>query len=142
MSMSKFLIKSNSCRIFFFFTRLADIIHRRSYDFMSRYDFLFKFTKTYKRQQELIQALHYFTDSVIKARRNELLTNGEVTDEKKKKALLDLLLTTTIDGKALTNTDIREEIDTFMFEVGSFIKLHYNYSNKFFFSLPGSRYNS
>jgi cytochrome P450 family 4 len=44
-----------------------------------------------------------------------------VDDQKKKKALLDLLLTTTIDGKPLTNSDIREEIDTFIFEVESFI---------------------
>lgn len=35
-----------------------------------------------------------------------------------KKALLDILLqSTTADGKSLSNEDIREEVDTFMFEV-------------------------
>lgn len=99
----------------FILNRLADIIHHRSYDFISRYDFLFQFTTTYKRQQMLIGKLHNFTESVIKARRNELL-NAEI-DITKKKALLDILLTATVDGKSLNDVEIREEIDTFMFEV-------------------------
>lgn len=103
------------------FFRLADIIHHRTYDFISRYDFLFQFTPTYKRQQKLIAKLHKFTESVIKARREELLNNihekADSDARKKKKALLDLLLTASVDGKGLNDLEIREEIDTFMFEV-------------------------
>lgn len=77
----------------------------------------------------MIESLHHFTESVIKARRDELLTNGEEINEKKKKALLDLLLTTTMDGKALTNSDIREEIDTFMFEVELLSDLYFPHCN-------------
>lgn len=104
--------------------RLADIIHQRSYDFVLRYDALFKFTPTYQRQKKLIKALHDFTDKVIIIRREKLLSGSvEVANEdesvggKRKIALLDLLLQSTHDGKPLTNEDIREEIDTFMFEV-------------------------
>lgn len=74
----------------------------------------------------LIKALHNFTDKVIVARREKLLSsNNNLTDVKRdddnvggrqKMALLDLLLQSTIDGEYLTNSDIREEIDTFMFE--------------------------
>lgn len=108
-----------------FCSRLADIIHRRSYDFLLRYDFLFNFTPTYQRQQKLIKSLHDFTDKVIVARREKLLSgdcevdnnNEEGIGSRRKMALLDLLLQSSVDGHQLTNLDIREEIDTFMFEV-------------------------
>lgn len=74
----------------------------------------------------LIKALHNFTDKVIVARREKLLSNNNNAADvkrdddnvggRRKMALLDLLLQSTIDGEYLTNSDIREEIDTFMFE--------------------------
>lgn len=75
----------------------------------------------YQREKAALKILHGFTDSVIKSRREELLNQKvEVNDcetvgIKKKMALLDLLLQATIDGLPLSNMDIREEVDTFMF---------------------------
>lgn len=91
-----------------------------------RSDFFFRLSGKEKRQTEVLKILHGFTDSVIIARRQELESKamrGEVENDKeddvggkKKLALLDVLLQSTIDGKPLTNMDIREEVDTFMFE--------------------------
>lgn len=72
-------------------------------------------------QRRLVRRLHQFTDSVIWNRRQQLV-NGyekgsieEDTDVKKKQTFLDLLLSMTVEGKPLSNEDIREEVDTFMF---------------------------
>jgi cytochrome P450 family 4 len=98
-----------------FHNRMTNILIQRFYKLPLRSDFIFKFTSMYKRQQELLKILHGFTDSVIVARREELekqLSNGETVESK---ALIDVLLTSTIDGKPMSNEDIREEIDTFSF---------------------------
>uniref|UniRef100_A0A2M4BKL1 Putative cytochrome p450 4c1 n=2 Tax=Anopheles marajoara TaxID=58244 RepID=A0A2M4BKL1_9DIPT len=79
-------------------------------------------------QRKLISRLHAFTDAVIQQRRKQLLdsrqTGGTVTFDmneenlysKRKETFLDLLLNVTVDGQPLSDLDIREEVDTFMFE--------------------------
>ncbi|XP_058126924.1 cytochrome P450 4d2-like [Anopheles ziemanni] len=81
-------------------------------------------------QRKLIQRLHEFTDSVIHSRRQQLLakqqqqpqSQGDVPADddsmnaKQRHTFLDLLLNVTVDGRPLSDADIREEVDTFMFE--------------------------
>lgn len=84
-----------------------------------RFDFIFKLTTYHVRQQKLLKILHGFTDDVILTRRARLTAchdfDSEETEVKQKPALIDILLRATIDGSPLTDTDIREEVDTFMF---------------------------
>lgn len=117
------MLHTNFKGIFLHFHSIATILHQRMFDVFLRNEFLFPFTKEAKEEKAALKVLHQFTDSVIVGRRKELLEKQSASnasdDEfgmKKKMALLDVLLHSTIDGKPLTNADIREEVDTFMFE--------------------------
>ena len=101
------------------------ILSSRNFDILKRNEFLFGLTAMAKRQKIVLKILHDFTDSVIVARREELANKlkfeEKIDDDndvgsKRKLALLDVLLQSTINGQPLSNMDIREEVDTFMFE--------------------------
>lgn len=77
----------------------------------------------YREEQKVLKVLHDFANNVIRTRRDELCNSKNTGDNqetdgfgsKRKMALLDLLLQSTVDGQPLTDMDIREEVDTFMF---------------------------
>lgn len=101
----------------------------RAFDVLLRNNFLFKFSKYSVQYNNAVKILHEFTDKVIKDRRKEILrkslenttaTVNIIEKTQKKLAFLDVLLQSTINGKSLSDLDIREEVDTFMFEVKSF----------------------
>lgn len=102
---------------------ITEVISIRSANFWQRYDVLFNlFGGKWKRKiDNCLHVLHNFSNSIILKRRDELLKNygksDDGVDQGKRMALLDILLKSTIDGKPLSNEDIREEVDTFMFEV-------------------------
>lgn len=86
-------------------------------------DYLFMLTGDYKIYKRSLKIMHDFTNSVIENRMKELKNkkdNHNFDDSginaKRRLAFLDLLLNATIDGKPLSKEDVREEVDTFMFE--------------------------
>lgn len=100
----------------------------RSFDALKRIPLIYWFTDMYRQEQKALKTLHGFTHSVISSRQQELSAENERAKQssnneeidmgiKKKSAFLDLLLQSSVDGQPLSNDDIREEVDTFMFEV-------------------------
>ncbi|XP_054731143.1 cytochrome P450 4ae1 isoform X1 [Anastrepha obliqua] len=82
----------------------------------------------FEKQMEGVETMHRFTEKIIEERRlllqNKISTNAEAfgpdADDiglKPRMALLDVLLqATTNSGQPLTHTEIRDEVNTFMFE--------------------------
>lgn len=88
---------------------------------------LFSFSSLGRRQGKALSVLHKFSTDVIRQRRNARILSGDkiVVDKimdddfkslKKRLAMLDLLLSAEDEG-SIDENGIREEVDTFMFEV-------------------------
>ncbi|XP_065364118.1 cytochrome P450 4ae1-like [Calliphora vicina] len=84
--------------------------------------------KTYHLQQKDIKIMHEFIEKIIAERQQSLLKDkekGNMQDYnndpldlglKKRMALLDVLLQSEVEGESLTDKQIRDEVNTFMFE--------------------------
>lgn len=87
-------------------------------------DLVYRFSRDYYKEKNALKILHGVTDSVIAEKRKQLQNDKKASNEnnlefgvKKRLAFLDLLMNIEIDGEPLSDADIREEVDTFMFEV-------------------------
>lgn len=110
---------------------MSHITHHRMLKFYLQSDLLFQFSSLWKEQKNALKLLHGFTDRVVQERKQKILTEtncikddfDESVGEKRKMNFLDILLQSTINGELLSDLDIREEVDTFMFEVSHFTQL-------------------
>uniref|UniRef100_A0A4W6EVM8 aromatase n=1 Tax=Lates calcarifer TaxID=8187 RepID=A0A4W6EVM8_LATCA len=100
--------------------KMSDIISRRQRTPWFWPDFVYNYFGEGREHNKTLKILHSFTYSVI-TERSENISNTEPDSDsdqgpKKRRAFLDMLLKTTDEnGNKMSNQDIQEEVDTFMF---------------------------
>lgn len=97
---------------------------KRALSIWKRFDFLFQFSSEYREQQKVCKILQDLTIKMIQERREQLLQcqedNIDMDDNRKKKTLfLDILLNATVNGEPLSDIEIRDEVNSFMFGVSN-----------------------
>ncbi|KAJ3656159.1 hypothetical protein Zmor_015256 [Zophobas morio] len=106
---------------------MTRIIIERAFSPLQMYDFLYPLTRNYYTQRKALNILHDKSYTVIKQKLQKLqnkeasATQDDDCDIKNRKSFLDILLNARVDGRPLTQEEIREEVDTFMFEATSAI---------------------
>ena len=102
---------------------MGHIVHTRSLNPWLRNATVFRLLGWKREEDKALAVLHSFTRDVIRERRARLAdgdadTSDDLSGEgsgRKRQAFLDLLLASS-EGALLTDEDVAEEVDTFMFE--------------------------
>ncbi|KAF0312582.1 Cytochrome P450 4c3 [Amphibalanus amphitrite] len=98
---------------------IGHVVHSRSLRPWLRNATIFRLLGWQRQQEEALAVLHSFTRRIIRERRARRADGGadslEQAGDGRRKAFLDLLLSSE-EGALLTDEDVAEEVDTFMFE--------------------------
>lgn len=94
--------------------RISELVTFRFYDPLQWPDFIYSRTSKGKDFKRCLNVLHNFTKKVIEEHEKDL-EDGDLFSPKRK-AFLDLLLKAKRADASITFDDVREEVDTFMFE--------------------------
>lgn len=98
---------------------MTELILKRIFSFWKRFDFLFVFSKDYRHQKEACKYLKGFAMKIIDERRKQstLLEKDDEYNEKKITMPLDILLNTIINGRSLSDEQMRDDLSGFIFAV-------------------------
>ncbi|XP_071538539.1 cytochrome P450 4C1 [Panulirus ornatus] len=105
--------------------RISKLIQQRMSRPWLHPDVLFKLFGYGAEHDACLKILHDFTNKAIRSRRREYVeakkknvapSDTEIIGKKRRLALLDLLMEYSEKERSLSDEDIREEVDTFMFE--------------------------
>ena len=91
---------------------MCKTIIERTFSPFKIHDAFYWLTRDYYKQQKALKILHGFTMNVINSKKDRSVRNDE-----NRTAFLDLLLEFSQNDDLLSISEIREEVDTFMFEV-------------------------
>ncbi|XP_046361407.2 cytochrome P450 4B1-like [Haliotis rufescens] len=96
--------------------RLSNLIMARSLNILHYIPFIYNLSANGKEFAKLCQYVHKFSEDIIMARKKALESDPELLN-KRRLDFLDILLSARDDaGQGLTDQEIRDEVDTFMFE--------------------------
>nr|QZM07462.1 cytochrome P450 monooxygenase CYP4BN52 [Lasioderma serricorne] len=103
--------------------QMCRLVIERSFSAIKFHDFLYQFTEDYRIEMKSLKILHGYTKQVIASKKLELANRTKEDDKtndvglKKRMAFLDLLIReSNASDNPLTDEQLREEVDTFMFE--------------------------
>ncbi|XP_055373168.1 cytochrome P450 4e3-like [Condylostylus longicornis] len=117
-------LENNNSQVVKSFQDLCYVVQNRIFNPFMQIPMLFHLYKESSMQKNALNILRAFSMDVIEKRRILLEENSSTEENldssdtigKRKQVFLDTLLTSTIDDKPLTNEEIYEEVQTFMFE--------------------------
>ncbi|XP_030388380.1 probable cytochrome P450 4ad1 [Scaptodrosophila lebanonensis] len=92
---------------------LCDVIQARTFSIVKRFDALFQLTPYYMKQRRALQLLRSEVKRIVEQRRRQLADGTEKTATHR--PFLDVLLSAKLDGRALKEREIVEELSTFIF---------------------------
>lgn len=106
-----------------------DILLLKFFSIFKKFDLFFKLTALYKKELKCLEILRGTTNRVIQQRKKVLLkiSSSQESEEefgaKTKKTFLDLLLALRDTENSLTNEELNDEVNTFMFAVKHYQRL-------------------